>query len=1065
MATTPIFKSADPLFNTDAAVAAYELVMKMDEDTARVFTEIVVADVVEEIIEKNLRSVQAHLDKVVAKRIEMVKKTVIAKSLGNPDAVPFAQALALVEKSAKNPYQYGYVWNEKDFNRDLTTGRFRSKVSHTQKKPISDNMQDVLGIPQHPRHDKLKPAQKAKFQDEYRQLAAFLSSVHESTRTPGDTKVALHFEDKAGNRSVRTIEGTHVGPEMLEPDGADLVGIEAKPGALTVGGASFGLTHALGRRGVESVNAGAEGFPGFADTWTQAADPKNSNQRTYARIGAGSKLLGEIAPHSPHAQMAAAFGSFVGSMGPEAEKVIGPSARKTAYRYRGTEKTPDKGLVGGYAAGIRHAKAQSSNDPYRNTPEGKRANLKAPQDLAPSQMARARQKDEGRTPTWEERDTGRAVIQTYLRNKIPDRGLYGLQLASGNTPPSQGVLLNKDGQIVSEAVGYGDDHYLPFDLKNLKALKGGEYIRTRSVGGLTSEDIYTGLVMGARQVQVVSRSGTFTLTFEEDLKGGRRHNDKARRMTRRYEQILDAVQSEQVDKPGNIRDDVKQLLMAEVEKELGGYDFPAREKRALLNRKIEEYKSSSELTATDELLIEELARRKRADGVSPDAKDYVRQVTAEVLADKHQRYRLDGHGYQEALKALEEQFPYYIKVNSKIEDEQDVSSINLDRGYVEPDRNRPTAAQAGLFGTSANPGMKFSASQADYQGATSTGARSGSTPGSAGAPAATSGAQGSVKFDASKFKILPKPENKVSGDFVPAALAIKEVISDEIDVKTMNVDQREAMSYTAEDLRDPGKQAKFDRMVQAASQSVTLPDKPLTEYNAAKGQFGLKPYSEAMRGVWTNLPFAFAGPAFEGKNLEAKRAELARIDEAVPSSILSPRKLSTLSSAELYREHEALTRVFTRLDAAGNPADAAVRAQILIEMGADKSAPGLKLLLQNPDKAGDYLDAVHRTRAVIQGMTDEERKPTQTMYTGTGSPDEGAKAGAQKMVTGLMEAAELTLAHDPEKASKFLDLASEIRQNENAILHRGNVEALIDANREVLAEVGDILARRTSGHA
>ena len=69
----------------------------------------------------------------------------------------------------------------------------------------------------------------------------------------------------------------------------------------------------------------------------------------------------------------------------------------------------------------------------------------------------------------------------------------------GEHPAVGGDHANADGQIVTQAIGYGDDHYLPFNLKNLKGLKGGEYIRTRSVGGPTSEDIYTGLLSGARR--------------------------------------------------------------------------------------------------------------------------------------------------------------------------------------------------------------------------------------------------------------------------------------------------------------------------------------------------------------------------------------------------------------------------------------------------------------------------------------------------------------------------------------------------------------------------------------
>ena len=55
-------------------------------------------------------------------------------------------------------------------------------------------------------------------------------------------------------------------------------------------------------------------------------------------------------------------------------------------------------------------------------------------------------------------------------------------------------------------------------------------MRTRAAGGPTTEDIYTGLLTGARQVQVVSNSGVFTVEFDPDLRGGRRYTDKAARM-------------------------------------------------------------------------------------------------------------------------------------------------------------------------------------------------------------------------------------------------------------------------------------------------------------------------------------------------------------------------------------------------------------------------------------------------------------------------------------------------------------------------------------------------------
>jgi hypothetical protein len=91
---------------------------------------------------------------------------------------------------------------------------------------------------------------------------------------------------------------------------------------------------------------------------------------------------------------------------------------------------------------------------------------------------------------------------------------------------------------------------LPFNLKNLKALQGGEYIRTRTLGGPTTEDVYTGLMSGARGLTVVSHNGVYTMDFNPTFRGGRRFSDKAGRMVGRYGHLLDAVRSGQVDTGG-----------------------------------------------------------------------------------------------------------------------------------------------------------------------------------------------------------------------------------------------------------------------------------------------------------------------------------------------------------------------------------------------------------------------------------------------------------------------------------------------------------------------------------
>src|SRR6476661_3930464 len=67
----------------------------------------------------------------------------------------------------------------------------------------------------------------------------------------------------------------------------------------------------------------------------------------YDRIGAGAHVLNEAGKHTGNAKLrlAGTAGEFFGKYGPQAEAVVGPHMRRTAYRYRGTERTPDAALV------------------------------------------------------------------------------------------------------------------------------------------------------------------------------------------------------------------------------------------------------------------------------------------------------------------------------------------------------------------------------------------------------------------------------------------------------------------------------------------------------------------------------------------------------------------------------------------------------------------------------------------------------------------------------------------------------------------------------------------------
>jgi hypothetical protein len=462
------------------------------------------------------------------------------------------------------------------------------------------------------------------------------------------------------------------------------------------------VTGALNRTG----KAGSS----FAERWTeQGPNDHRTNERTYRRVAAGAELLGHLP--GEHAKLASQVGQFAGQFGPEAEKVIGPAARRTAYRYRGTEREPDKQLARYHeqAKGTLRKRTFSDRDFNRvgGTPE-----LTDEQNMAAAEDASV----------------------GYLVKRLPSKRLADLQLNSGKIPPSEGVIINSEGEIVTQAVGYQEDHYLPFNLKNLKGLKGGAYVRTRSSGGLTSEDIYTGLVGGARSVTVVSRSGVFTLDFDDHLRGGRRYSDKARQMVGRYAQTLDAVKSGKVaqrkltpGERGEIRDDV--------ETELEGQGYSKTEIEAKIAEREREFMANPRLTKGEIQDIEDAAVQAThsydASKVSPGSermpsdpklryKAYYSDMYDQAMEGKSKRmYQLDADGYEAAMQALQEQFPYFVQ---RVEVKKIPRGAGeKDTGYVRPNYNRPEAAREGYYdpkiqGLKGESG-KFSASEMHYQNA------------------------------------------------------------------------------------------------------------------------------------------------------------------------------------------------------------------------------------------------------------------------------------------------------------------------------------------------------------
>lgn len=989
-------------FNVKAAQEAYDLVMKMDEEDAREFTSMVVRDVLDDTIEQNLPVIQKRVNEVVSKCFKDMKRAALRTAISkrDEDGLKYAAAIRELEEitKAKTPYDYGYVFREQDFRRDPQTGRFQVKISHAQKKPLHTNTAKTIGINVDSKHYKAIEGAKnrAKYQDEYRQLAMFLDAVHASSKNPGDTDVFLHFrQDQTGQKFTTRQVGTKVPSELLAEPGTTLIGAEARPAALTVGGAAFGLSGALGHpmRGGEAVrgiNEVERGMSQFAQTWTQPSPDVeyNSNEKTYRRLAAGSQYLGQIAPAGSKVQMAAKFGEFVGSHGPEAEQVFGPATRKAAYRYRGTERTPDSALIREYAVAINNARKREVYDPQartrskiaqtravnakirqiaeeRNIPE-EAVRLTTQERVEALNSVRGRATANTGQPTWEERGAGRTAIETYFRGndpesgkpRMPRKGLYNLQLASGNVPPSEGVILNAQGQLVTQAIGYGDDHYLPFNLKHLKSLKGGEYIRTRSVGGPTSEDIYTGLMSGARQITVISRSGTFTVEFEPDFRGGRRYNDKARRMVRRYEQILDAVQSHQVERM-DVDPEIRAGLTQMVRDRYQGLPVDRSEMRRAVEKEIDEFKKNPEISEQDEELARVMISAHTAGGGSPDASKIRGQIMNQIAAQKELKFRLNGMGYEAALQALQEQFPYYIKVNSVPTKEPERVEPEVDRGYVEPGRNRPTQALAGLYGVQRLPatsGGKFSAREADYQG----GRR-----GSGGGGGLTPSPQNNLPPEQKKSFQEQVAERIQKQNYVSAAM--------EFQAKAREAVNDTTTPFTPEDLKDPAKQKEFDTWAQQVISTVAgnaywsqhIADAK-NKYLLAAGHLGGQEYNKESRGVWGGAPAKFDEPAFRpGASPEARQRAISEIDARSKSGVVYNKPLSSMTTDELQAEHGVLTRLLALREVADESGEKQpIPAEALRSTGVVPGLPGL-VDLTTSKAIKNRIDDVHRMRSLL----------------------------------------------------------------------------------------------------
>ena len=759
-----LFAGKGPGFNRQTAEVVYRAMTAMHPDEALMFGRMLIGELNHADLMRHFVGISKIADERAAARAAALRshyaRDAVAKARRGEDNT--RELGVLVEIAKIWPFSSSNLSNRAKNQPRSPLGRFiavHTKIDTDEGKVAEDQKTaKERGIPK----VKLTGANVSHYQQAHQQISDLLAPYLHP-----DLSSMLHLNVKDGaneeRRQTLRVEGGKVpdfGRHLNDGDTIQSAEVSVSPQINT----STGMVHHIMRGAGASPEQAARigtAYGGLANKDNlkilggeklnaESPEAYSSATAAFGRIERGSRYLSqsmnEVAP--PQLQFALAAANHVGQFGPEAQKVIGPFADRTAYRYRGTERRVSQRL-GGELDRLRHD-----------------TNLKTPSARRRFAVTGA-VTDEGGKQVWNP-----GPVLSYFHDHLPDADLNELQRRSGVIPPSEGIIFNREGQVTAQSVGYADDWYLPFNLKNLAALQGGEYIRTRSFGGPTTEDIYTGLVSGARSVTVVSHNGVYNIEFDPALRGGRRFNDKAARMVGRYGHLLDALRSKQVSR-GAVAPSRMRELEAEVarrEPDRGSRAFRVEMQRRVDQERLDPILSGEQRdAAATEWLEEQADRVTTADGNPPTLQefeesvintsakrmlashkeamanagmrpefglnDYQRQAAghlltgtreqvAQKIADEMGQRRsydlamrraevanaerisplsLNGKGYDDALHALKEQFPYYIADVTYHPWSEAMGMAGrahtgaLDTGYVPARHLRPEKAEAGYF--------------------------------------------------------------------------------------------------------------------------------------------------------------------------------------------------------------------------------------------------------------------------------------------------------------------------------------------------------------------------------
>ena len=484
--TPEFFGSDDPNFNLDAAIAAYSWVMREEEPVAKFVLGDVVSEVVYEEVEKNYDGFSAYIRKQAQERKELVKKSlaraVLEGTMTDEAVQETIDAMEIISKADSD-----YEWDESKHKRDAS-GRFalmgRTRPTYPKrnllKKPDIKN--DHLRV----KAKNLGANDAREFETAYLQIQAELGRLGVNVNHPADAVVQRRLADGSESTDIVTAATSAediVDPEFFNADKSKILNVEyyetgqAKKvthpdGSVTYAprvGTGATMGHAVGMGDLNPAAVGAWRGLTTAQMMQMQNDPELSGAtRGMRNVGNAASLADSlgVGETSPKVKAALAAGKLVGDMGPEAEKVIGPGIRRAAYRYRGTERSkPDKDITMARDATLR--------------PVAQSGNLSADTVRAAITQPRVAEGTE---------DTYGSPLIRAMQNRLPDSNLVDLHANSGRITPSEGILLDEQGNILSQAVGNADDHYLPF---NLYPARPPFFFFTRVIFGPSSAFVHT----------------------------------------------------------------------------------------------------------------------------------------------------------------------------------------------------------------------------------------------------------------------------------------------------------------------------------------------------------------------------------------------------------------------------------------------------------------------------------------------------------------------------------------------------------------------------------------------